>query len=356
MKEGYNCLLLLNLVARAGCERNTDLWSRGQNHRVSQRHVEVGYGVDRRCIVFSTSDTRDAAHGCVNASVLIKVVVSTEALVARRIRAQEGLVIRVNRADVALEMLTALEALATARHLARVDLAALAEVVHLLRLVGHTTTARSLGDEACVRVGEVSKVIVKAHALGKHGEAKRLSRDVLDLDLARGRRGEDRGNVASHGEGGVRRAAASAVGRRRAGRAVRVKTRIVGGALRENHGTGSSIAEERVAREGMHRHGHGHGHGASVRTSKETKARLASTAPHVTVAVLARRFAVAERREGHLWGHGAGGSRDGVHASGSWEPRGKVVGVGGLCRVVDEVVDAEVDRGEVLLFQRGEPV
>ena len=130
--------------------------------------------------------------------MLVEVVVSAKALVARRVRAEERLLVGVDRANMALEMFAALETLATARHLARVNFATLAEIVHLLGLVGNTTAAGALGDEAGIWVGKVSKVAVEAHALGQQGQAGSLGRHVLDLNLARRGRGEHRGKSARH--------------------------------------------------------------------------------------------------------------------------------------------------------------
>ncbi len=282
--EEKQLLLLLDLKTRARCDRDTALRRRSENHGVCDGRVEVRQGMHRRGIVVFAGDAGAASRRGVDAGVLVEVVVSAETLVARREGAKEGLVVGVDGADVTLEVLATLEALATARHLARVDLAALAKVVHLLGLVGHTTTARTLGDEASVRVGKVGKVAVEAHALRQHRQTGSLSGDVLDVDLSRRRRSEHRGNGAGHAKRREGRRASCAAGRRGAGRAVRVEARSIGSALGEDHRVRASIAEERVG--GVRLHGHRHGHAGSVGTSEEAEAGFATDAPVVTMARL----------------------------------------------------------------------
>lgn len=151
---------------------------------MSERHVEVRKRVHRRPVVVFAGDTANTTHRGVDPGVLVEVVVSAEALVARRVSAKEGLVVGVDGTNMSLEVLATLEALAASRHLAGVHFAALAKIVHLLGLVGYTSTTRSLGDEPGIRIGKVSKVAVEAHALGQHCQTWRLSRNVLDLDLS----------------------------------------------------------------------------------------------------------------------------------------------------------------------------
>ncbi|KAI3483994.1 hypothetical protein L1887_53008 [Cichorium endivia] len=302
----------------------------------------VRHGVAGRRVKLFTCDAGDTAHRGVHAGVLVEVVVAAEALVARRVGAQEGLLVRVDGADVPLEVLAALEALAAARHLARVDLAALAEVVHLLGLVGHTASTRALGDEAGVRVGEMGKVAVQAHALGQHRQTGSLGRDVLNLDLTRGGRGEHRGHAGGHAEARIGRRAASAVGRRRARGTVRVGARSVRGALGEDHGVGAAVAEERVDRV----RAHGHGHGSDVGAVEEAKAGLATAGAEVAVAAVARHVGKGQWRDGHVLGP------DGARVGG-------VVAVSAGGRLLDEVVEAEVgrvrdvDRAEGRVVPRG---